>query len=256
MKPARLIPVLCTTLVLLSAASAVAEDFATVEKAVREKWNALKSFRGNMHTVMDIDTEGYKSHTDSKGIYEIVREGKQFKMRMESKTAGETTMGEQTSKTAQESLMIMDAEFMYSYNVSDGQKSAMKMKNPSTFEDLDPFAAWSDGFNLTVLPDEDVDGASCYVVQATPKEGDMGMSKMVQYIRKDCGMTVKSVSFAENGKPMTTTTFSDIEINPTIAADRFVFKAPEGVEVMDMSAMMEQAADSDGGDDDDGDDEP
>jgi outer membrane lipoprotein-sorting protein len=43
------------------------------------------------------------------------------------------------------------------------------------------------------------------------------------------------VANGPDGKPMTTMTYTDIKINPDIPADRFVFKAPEGVQVQDMS---------------------
>jgi outer membrane lipoprotein-sorting protein len=43
------------------------------------------------------------------------------------------------------------------------------------------------------------------------------------------------VTYTPDGKPMNTMTYSDIKINDKISPDRFVFKAPPGVEVQDLS---------------------
>ena len=52
---------------------------------------------------------------------------------------------------------------------------------------------------------------------------------------KESGQMIKMIAYSPDGKPMATTTFSDIKINPKISPDRFVFKAPPGVTVQDMT---------------------
>jgi outer membrane lipoprotein-sorting protein len=91
-------------------------------------------------------------------------------------------------------------------------------------------------FNVKLLPDETVDGESCYVLEFTPKAADAAMGgRMVQYFRKDNGTIVKLVSYDASNKPSVTVTYSNVQLNPSIGADRFVFAAPPGVEVTDMS---------------------
>ena len=66
------------------------------------------------------------------------------------------------------------------------------------------------------------------------------MSKMVTHYRKDCGQSVKTVTYAKDGKVTMTSVTSDVKVNPSLSDDRFVFKAPAGVEVQDMTAMQDQ----------------
>jgi outer membrane lipoprotein-sorting protein len=114
----------------------------------------------------------------------------------------------------------------------------MKMKADKTQMSMaDPFAAYREDYDLSVLPEEKIDGETAYVIQATPKEKTTpGMSKTLNYYRKSDGIMLKMVMYGEDGKPMSTITYSDIKVNADIPAERFVFKAPPGVQVMDMSA--------------------
>ena len=61
--------------------------------------------------------------------------------------------------------------------------------------------------------------------------------KMVFFFRQDIGLMVRMVSHNEAGKPVTTMTYGDIKLDVDIEPGRFVFKAPEGVEVLDLSAI-------------------
>ncbi|RMF75695.1 MAG: outer membrane lipoprotein carrier protein LolA [Planctomycetota bacterium] len=243
MKPVRL-TILSIFTLGCCATAALAEDYAAVKEQISKKWNALKSMRCEMHTVNDIDMEGYKSHSEQRGTQEMVRiSDKMFKMRMEGKGSDETNMGGQVTKTTTEIIMVVDGTHVYNYTNSNGEKNAMKMKIPEGQDMADPLAGVEDSWNIEVLADEKVDGADCWVLQMTPKQAPsmpQEAAKMVQHVRKDCGVAIKIVTYLADGKPMSTTTLSKVEINPQIPDERFVFKAPEGVEVMDMSAMMEQ----------------
>jgi outer membrane lipoprotein-sorting protein len=133
------------------------------------------------------------------------------------------------------------------YTISDvgGQKMAMKMKPSPEMAGADPlnsesaFKAMGKDFNLKVLPDAAVDGKDAWVIEATPKDSKNAemMTKMVTYYDKKTGLPIKSVGYGKDGKVVNTMTISDIKTNADIPADRFVFKAPPGVEVMDMTKV-------------------
>jgi hypothetical protein len=142
--------------------------------------------------------------------------------------------------------MINDGEFTYGYSVTDGKKMAYKSKTTGDW-DQSPFEIWRKEWDLKLLSDESVDGASCYVIEATPKPGSDtaaggASGKMVFQYRKDCGLNVKMVSYDKDGKVTFTSSSTDVKVNPNLSDDRFVFKAPAGVEVQDMTAMQQQNA--------------
>jgi hypothetical protein len=66
------------------------------------------------------------------------------------------------------------------------------------------------------------------------------MARIVNYFDKKTGIGLKTVSFDEKDKAVMTSVTTDVKINADIKDDRFVFKAPEGVQVVDMSNMGEQ----------------
>ena len=94
---------------------------------------------------------------------------------------------------------------------------------------------WRDTAELKVLPDSSSDGRAAWVIEATPKPDQAGQGKTVIHYDKESGQMIKMVAYTPDGKPMTTMTYSDIKINDKISPDRFVFKAPPGVEVQDLS---------------------
>jgi len=97
---------------------------------------------------------------------------------------------------------------------------------------------------VKVLPDEKVDGQECFVLEVTAKS-ELGVppgGRQVSYFRKDIGVNVKAVSFDPDGRQLFTTTVTDVKVGVDIKPERFVFKAPEGVEVVDMSQMQPAAA--------------
>jgi outer membrane lipoprotein-sorting protein len=214
--------------------TAAADDAETVQKAVRDKYKAIKSLRYKTQTKMEIDMQGYKNRSIGKGTFEMVRKDGKFLWRMESTTRSEMEIGGKVTKTDSTSLAITDGQYTWMYNKAGAQESATKTKLENTAEP-DPFESYREHFKMSVLPDEKVDGHDCYVLQVVPKQPQgAGMGgKSVLSFRKDCGVMVRMVSSGPDGKPMSTFTNSDLEINTAIGADRFVFKAPNGVEVVE-----------------------
>lgn len=218
------------------ASVAAAETAEEVMTKIAEMNKKITSMKAHVKTVTSLENEMMKQNSVSDGDYEyLVKDGKTF-LRMEANTTGTTEMMGNKQESKGTSLTIMDGEYSYMLNEQDGQKTAMKMKASGDMNPADPFAGLRENYNVKLLPDETVDGESVYVLELTPKAADaMGAGRMVQYFRKDNGTIVKVISFDANNKPSVTVTYTNVEVNPSIGADRFVFTAPAGVEVMDMS---------------------
>ncbi|MGE3180316.1 MAG: outer membrane lipoprotein carrier protein LolA [Phycisphaerae bacterium] len=223
------------------AVSTMADDLADVEKKIHEKAKSIKSVQAKVKTVTDMSMEGYKMQGESIGEYQMMKNaaGKMM-MRMETKDKNKTEVAGQTNETEGTNLMISDGEFTYSLSDINGVKTASKAAQGDW--DQMPFTGYREQYTIKQLPDEKVDGAAAWVFEMTPKEnvGAMAGSKMVISFHQESGMPIKTVSYNAEGKPQLTMTMTDIKLNDNISADRFVFKAPPGVEVMDYSNMQNQ----------------
>lgn len=231
---------------LWGGAGAAADTIESVEKAIVENSKKVKSFTAKIHTTADMDMGGMKSKTVSDGKFEMLRKGDKTLTRMESKDSTTFEMGGKPQKHESTTLVISDGEFAYVLNEVSGQKTAMKMKSQVDWVG-NPFEEFRKTHELKLLPDEKVDDQAVWVVEATPKTsagpevkgaGPEAMGKMTQYYLKDCGVPVKMVTFGPAGKPMSTTTYSDLKLDVSLSADRFVFKAPAGVTIQDMTKLM------------------
>lgn len=234
-----------TGLIVLGGAGASAETIESVEKAINENSKKIKSLTANTRTVAEMESAGYKSKTVSEGRFEMLRQGDKVLTRIESKDSSTVDMNGKVEKTDSKTLVITDGEFGYSCIETGGQKTAYKMKCPQNWE-VNPFEVLRKTNDLELLPEEKIDGVEVYVVKATPKKtsSETVSGKMVQYYRKDNGFPMKIVTFTPTGKPMSTMTYSDLKTDVSVSRDRFVFKAPEGVQVMDMTKMSDPAAPS------------
>ena len=229
-----------TVVLLLGGWRASGDEIDKVLKEITEKTKNQKSYQAKVHTETKTSAEDYKSEMTSIGSMELVRTGdKKYKMRSESKVRSVTQVSGDTQRTETTTLFIDDGEFMYSYSETNGRKSAQKMKSSASTEAMDdPFKSYREHYDLALLPEEDVDGHVTYVIEAKPKAGSpiaKTSGRTVSYYRKTDAAMLKSVSYGTDGKPISTMTATDVKVNGKISADRFVFKAPPGVEVQDLT---------------------
>ena len=217
---------------------AFAQSLDDIEKKVTEAHGKMKSYTSKTKTVQNMDMGGQKMSVDYGGTVEWKRDGDKQKFRTDMK--GSTTMGDQP-KMDVSVLMVSDGEFLYTLTSQMGQTTAMKQK-PDTAATGDPkklFEKIKVDNNIKVLPDTKVDGMDTYVLEVVPKQADAGpVAKSLMHFAKDTGINVKIAGFNKEGKEVFSNTTTDIKLNTDIPNDRFVFKAPEGVQVMDMTSAM------------------
>lgn len=239
MKMWALIPMLA----VMCFAARAADNLEQIEAAMKKNWESFKSLSMDTDMVMDQSTPQFSFKNVSSGTTEMVKDGTKWKMRSESKGTMVQNFGGQETKTASNTLMVSDGETMYTLTESNGVKQAYKMKVPpgQDYAGDGWVKTMRATYNLKVLPDEAVDGANCWVLEATPKEANAAQGVSTFYFTKDTGMMVKSVTKGPDGKVLSTMTSKNIKVNPSIAADRFVFTAPPGVTVVDQSAALQAA---------------
>ena len=229
---------------VFSGAAMAADKLEDVEKKILAQAEKNKTLTAKMATTSDIEATGMRMKSKSEGTYETARRGDKTLFRMESKSSGTTKIGDQPeTKTETKTLMIADGEFYYTLSETAGQKMAMKMKldpSKSNATSKEGFEQMHKDYNLKLLPDEKIDGKEVYVIEATPKKAKPDTTEMSKfYYAKETGVLMKSVmeSKGEQSKSTIISLMSDIKPNTDIKPERFVFKAPEGVMVMDMTKI-------------------
>jgi outer membrane lipoprotein-sorting protein len=227
------------------------ETVEEFEKKIVDGMAKQKSISYKMKSTTDMKNPQLTYKSDAEGTMEVAKRGeKKWSSRMDIKTNSLRKVGEEKEvKELGKILSIYDGEFSYTYTETGEQKMAMKMK-PDEKTNMDPF----DGkimfkelhkiYDFKLLPDEKVDGQAVYVLELTAKKSEdnkdqMGMQRMMNYYRKDNGIPIKSVGVDKEGKTVFTSTISEVKLDEEIKPERFVFKAPAGVEVMDMTKSQE-----------------
>jgi len=221
-------------------------DLDTIEAEVTSKWDKIDSMTYDMVTSMNQAGQGYSIKMDSTGNAEMKhKDAKTWLMKMDSKTDMIQSMAGKDNKMASTTLMVVDGEYSYTVSDTNGVKSGTKMKAAQWTEHAGGkgFFKWLREENdCKVLPDESVDGVSCYVVEATSKKGGPQAMAMKYCFSKDHGMAIGIDTKGPDGKVISTTKLTNIKMNPSIPDDHFVFKAPAGVVMQDMDALKNQAA--------------
>jgi len=210
-----------------------AETIDEVSAKIAAAAKKVKSFSAKSKTVTKMEQQGFSMVSTVEGTTEMLRKGDVMLTRAENSSVTETTIGGNTNKRESSMTIVSDGTHAYTVSETAGVKTAYKTKSGDTSGD--PLKAWRNSSELKVLPDSSVDGNAVWVIEATPKNGGGMQGKMVMSFHKETGQMIKMVSYAPDGKLMSTTTLSDLKVNPKISPDRFVFKAPAGVTVQDMT---------------------
>ncbi len=226
---------------VLLAAPALADTLDEIEKKLVESNAKLKSYSAKTTMSQDMSFgEGMQMKSNSTGTVEWARRDGKEMFRTDLSGSQTQIMGEQKMESQQTTTMICDGDYFYTLSDQGGQKHAMKQKAEQnmSFDAKSMMQMLRDDYHLEAKGDEKVDGHDCAVIEARPKDPQNNpVTRQLLYFMKETGINLKLVCFDAGGKTVLTTGLSDVKLNTEIPADRFVFKAPEGVEVMDLSQM-------------------
>jgi outer membrane lipoprotein-sorting protein len=224
------------------------ENLEGVEQKLAAASDQIKSVSFKLTTTADMKFEGGSSKRESVTTYDYLRTGANVKFRAETKDSSVTQLGDREMKQEATILAICDGEFVYSMTDRMGQKQAAKT-NPDPSQSIVDFksgiTALRKSYDLKLMPDEKLDGKDTYVIEATPKTADDSpLSKLVLCFAKDLGLALKTTAYGKEGQLIATSLLIDVKLSPDFPADRFVFKAPEGVTVKDMTKSAAPSAPS------------
>lgn len=227
---------------VLLAAPARADEVTDAEKQITEALAKIKSVSYKMAVTQDMEMQGMTLKSNSTATVQAIHAGDKWKQRLEMETAATQGAAGQETKSNSKTLAIYDGEFSYILTEAEGQKMAYKNKpeaatNPSPFDGKALFAAMRDAYNIKRLPDAKVGDRDCIVLEMTFKDAAAmaasPMTKMTTSICKKTGIQVKSEALNAQGKVTQSSTLTEIKLDDDIKQDRFEFKAPEGVNLVD-----------------------
>lgn len=229
------------TSVLIGSAPVSGETLESVQKKIHDLTSRCKSISFKTHVSGKIEMQGLSLATETDMAVEATRQGDKYLSRIETASAIVKKFGGQDEKTTSTILSVSDGQYNYTYTESAGQKSAIRQKadpakdfNPfdtqKTFKDLEK------DFTVKLLPDANVDGKPCFVLEMTSKgqAAQAGVTRTVSRFDKATGFSLKSETFDKDGKIMNESVTTNVKIDAQIPAERFKFKAPAGVTIQDM----------------------
>lgn len=77
--------------------------------------------------------------------------------------------------------------------------------------------------NITVLPEEQVNGVDCYAIKASPKDAQSPVAAVTAFFAKATGVPRKVSLFDAAGTEMAVIVMKDIKVNGEIAGETFKF---------------------------------
>jgi outer membrane lipoprotein-sorting protein len=237
-------PIAAAALVFGLCTAVFAEDLESVEKQIAAAWAKHKSMTAKMTSESHFEMGDMKVESKAEGTLETAREGDKQFLRMEMKTTMTRKSGDQESRMEQNTSIVADGEFAYTTTDNAGQTIVMKTKiDPlMTGEPKGLLDQLRKEYELKLLPDDTVGGRKTWVIQATPQKEDVppGMpSRFVLHFDQEHGVLIKHGSVTADGKPVSTTTYSDLKFDVKVDPERFKFKKPEGAQIIDRTGKPE-----------------
>lgn len=216
-------------------------SFDTVKSASSQHCQQFHTLTGKIRIDTVSSTQQVSIHTEALGSYEhLVRKDGKLLFRVDLHNKVTQSANGRSAAVEQSVSTISDGHFAYTLTTQPGQPATALRNLPkpsqTVLADEAFFDGLSRGYHVRVLPDEKIDGKEVWVLEARPKAPAPGRAaKTIHYIQKVSGIRIRSTGHDATGKRVQLTELSDIKIDPPLKQDRFVFKAPAGVKIVDLT---------------------
>lgn len=221
-------------------AAAQADDLESVEKRIVSAWDQHKSMTARLEMSLHLETGGRVLDGKTEGTLAWMKKGDRVYARMEQKSTMTSKKGGQEKRQESSSTIVVDGEFEYTLTEVMGQKTAVKsnIEPEATGDTKAILRNLRKDDELKLLPNETVAGKQAFVIEAIRKvkPDNPGQPARRQfYFDQDTGAVLKVASFNNKDELFDTLTFADFKFDVDLSPERFQFKAPDGVEVSDMT---------------------
>lgn len=215
------------------------ETVESVEEKILALRGRVKSFTATIDVKFD-SSQGdawVKSHTYGPMAYFF--DGDKVLYRIDMTVETKQIGGGEDEETTETQTLMSDGEYMYQFGTQRGAKKAYKAridKLQSSVPSPEFFFFLRRDYNLSVLPDEQVDGKDCWVIRAAKiSEEEVLQLKTLTYFRKDIPLMVKTVNYDRFDNVMQVTKICDIQIDVPVDPKQFVFHLDPDVELQDQT---------------------
>lgn len=224
-----------------SGVSLAVELDEAAEKLI-EAQSKLKTYSANIKSTHNVSkTMKY----ESEGHYDWMRSGDKILYNQEVHRTGTHDFDGEKMIVKEHRSVLCDGKNIYMINHENGNVIKQNF-DPESFESMDT------GFildqltarhsELTVVKEEKVEGHDCYVLEGVDSWKDdeeneddpmITVTKWRYWFAKDIGMLIKEVGYDKKGTEAQVREYTNIKVNPDIKADRFAYKAPANVNLVD-----------------------
>lgn len=134
-----------------------------------------------------------------------------------------------------EEIIVTDGEFLWNYSEENEQVLKSRLdRSKNIFKPNQYLSNFRKEYNAKLAGEEKIDKTECYKLVLTPKEEDSFITKMTIWIDKKT-LLAKKLEYQDSNDNHITLIFDKIKTNQGIKDSKFVFKAPKGVEELDLT---------------------
>lgn len=207
-------------------------DLSTARQQLVEAWKSTRSVQAEMEMRADGPAPALQ-----RGTYEMKEDSGRRMVRVELQLLSPLAQGAGAAGDPPRLTSISDGQYTYVLNEQGGRAMARKSPvDPSMH--MDPvafFQEMEEHGELELLPDETLNGQAVTVIRVIPKGATLSDGYVNYYIAQDSGLIVKMIATEPSSGTTTHAGLTDIRLNVDIPSERFVFQAPPGTVVEDMT---------------------
>lgn len=218
-----------------------ADTLETVEKEVASKFESVESVTADFTFLQKVKSAQFSAEARRSGSYAYKKgDGGLRKFRMEMKTKSTQKMSGNETTVESNTLIVDNGKLVLSMTTqANAQPSVTKTQS-------DPKAISGGGgaaieqlkrsYEIKLLPEEKVEGLTCYTIEGKPKEPMPGLPVTNKsYFAKDSGILVKMEGFDQSGEVIQSMVYTNIKVNVPVSSDKFTLEIPENAQVIDMT---------------------
>lgn len=216
-----------------------AETFESVRSKVSEKISAHNSIKAKM-LIQSVSASGaMRMATVSNGTYEHLKKGDLvfFRVDLTSETVARTP-GQPDKRGRQRVITIGDGSATYTLTEQQNRYEAIKKglkPGMTTLADGPFFDNLKSNYSLSVNPEEKIAGRDTWVIEAKTRAPGSQIARTLHYIDKATGVRLRTAGFDDQGRRVSFTDLSEIQVDAEIDPKRFELELPKGVKLVDLS---------------------
>jgi chaperone LolA len=131
--------------------------------------------------------------------------------------------------------IVTDGKFLWTYSEQNEQVIKSRLdRSKNIFKPNQYLSNFRKEYKAKLTDEEKINKTECYRLVLTPKKEDSFITKTIIWIDKK-SLLAKKLEYQDSNDNQITLIFDKIKINKGIKDSKFVFKAPEGVEELDLT---------------------